>query len=80
MGGIPHWRSILPPFLPTCHDTILTEIFRGGAEKAREAGVVIAGGHTVQDKEPKYGLVVIGFVDPQHILTREAPDRVTGWC
>jgi len=70
MGGIPALAlniAALPPNLP---DTILTEIFRGGAEKAREAGVVIAGGHTVQDKEPKYGLVVIGFVDPQHILTK----------
>src|SRR5262245_54397025 len=37
---------------------ILSAIFQGGADKAREAGVVIAGGHTVTDKEPKYGLVV----------------------
>ncbi len=42
----------------------------GGAEKAREAGVVIAGGHTIQDKEPMFGLVVVGFVDPQRILTK----------
>ncbi|MCK6539055.1 MAG: selenide, water dikinase SelD, partial [Anaerolineales bacterium] len=39
-------------------------------EKAREAGVVIAGGHTVKDKEPKYGLVVIGFVHPQKMLSK----------
>ena len=38
--------------------------------KAREAGVVIAGGHTVQDKEPKYGLVVLGFVNPKRMLTK----------
>ena len=44
--------------------------FRGGAEKAREAGVVIAGGHTVKDNEPKYGLVVIGFVDPRRMLSK----------
>ena len=43
---------------------------RGGAEKAREAGVVIAGGHTVKDKEPKYGLVAIGFVHPQKIISK----------
>ncbi|HET6824202.1 MAG TPA: selenide, water dikinase SelD, partial [Anaerolineales bacterium] len=47
-----------------------SEIIRGGAEKAREAGVVIAGGHTVKDKEPKYGLVVIGFVDPRTMLSK----------
>ncbi len=49
---------------------LLGEIVAGGAEKAREAGVVIAGGHTIQDKEPKFGLVVVGFVDPQRILTK----------
>jgi selenide,water dikinase len=49
---------------------ITSEILRGGAEKAREAGVVIAGGHTVKDKEPKYGLVVVGFVDPNRMLTK----------
>jgi selenide,water dikinase len=43
---------------------------RGGAEKAREAGVVIAGGHTVKDREPKYGLVVIGFVDPRKMMNK----------
>ncbi|HKJ38066.1 MAG TPA: selenide, water dikinase SelD, partial [Anaerolineales bacterium] len=43
---------------------------RGGAEKAREAGVVIAGGHTVKDNEPKYGLIAIGFVHPQKMLNK----------
>jgi selenide,water dikinase len=46
------------------------EILRGGAEKAKEAGVVIAGGHTVQDKEPKYGLIVLGFADPTKMFTK----------
>jgi selenide, water dikinase len=70
MGGTPFLAlnvAALPPDLPT---DISAEILRGGAEKAREAGVVIAGGHTVQDKEPKYGLVVIGFVDPQKMLSK----------
>ncbi len=49
---------------------ILTEILRGGAEKVREAGAVIAGGHTVTDKEPKYGLAVTGRVHPQRILRK----------
>ena len=70
MGGSPFLAlniAALPPDLPT---ELLSEILRGGAEKARQAGVVIAGGHTVQDKEPKYGLVAIGFVDPRRMLTK----------
>jgi selenide,water dikinase len=49
---------------------IVAEILRGGADKAREAGVVIAGGHTIQDNEPKYGLVVLGFAHPHKLLTK----------
>ena len=70
MGGKPFLAlniAALPDDLP---DEISREIIRGGAEKAREAGVVIAGGHTVKDKEPKYGLVVIGFVDPRRMLSK----------
>lgn len=70
MGGTPFLAlnvAALPPDLPA---EVNAEILRGGAEVARQAGVVIAGGHTVQDKEPKYGLVVMGFVDPQHFLSK----------
>jgi selenide, water dikinase len=70
MGGKPFLAlnvAALPDDLPA---EIASEIIRGGAEKAREAGVVIAGGHTVKDKEPKYGLVVIGFVDPRKMLSK----------
>ena len=49
---------------------ITAEIMRGGAEKAREAGIPIVGGHTVQDQEPKYGLVVVGAIHP-HRLKRK---------
>jgi selenide,water dikinase len=59
--------AALPPDLPT---NLTSEILRGGAEKAKEAGVVIAGGHTVQDKEPKYGLIVVGLADPNHMFTK----------
>lgn len=71
MGGKPFLAlniAALPPNLPV---EISAEILRGGAEKAREAGVVIAGGHTVQDKEPKYGLIAVGFVDPGKIITKQ---------
>lgn len=70
MGGTPFLAlnvAALPPDLPA---EMGREILRGGAEKAREAGVVIAGGHTIQDKEPKYGLVALGFVHPARILTK----------
>jgi len=48
---------------------ILHEILRGGAEKAREAGVDVVGGHTVDDAEPKCGYAAIGTVHPSHIVT-----------
>ena len=70
MGGKPFMALnivALPEDLP---NEVSSEILRGGAEKAREAGVVIAGGHSVKDKEPKYGLVVIGYVDPNTMLTK----------
>jgi selenide,water dikinase len=49
---------------------ILSEILRGGSDIVARAGAVIAGGHTVTDQEPKYGLAVTGMVHPQHILTK----------
>jgi len=70
MGATPFLAlniAALPPDLST---EISGEILRGGAEKTREAGVVIAGGHTVQDKEPKYGLVALGFAEKNKMLTK----------
>ncbi len=49
---------------------ILSEILRGGADIVAQAGGVIAGGHTVTDREPKYGLAVTGMVHPEHIFTK----------
>jgi selenide,water dikinase len=49
---------------------IIAAIFRGGADKVHEAGGVIAGGHTVVDAEPKYGLCVTGRVHPKRILLK----------
>jgi selenide, water dikinase len=72
MGGWPFLAlnvAALPPDLPP---EINAEILRGGAQKCLEAGVVIAGGHTVQDKEPKYGLVAVGFVPPDQMLTKSS--------
>lgn len=70
MGGEPLFAINLVAFPDGIGLDILTEILRGGAEKVREAGAAIAGGHTVTDKEPKYGLAVTGVVDPNRIITK----------
>jgi selenide,water dikinase len=59
--------AALPPDLPT---DMMAEILRGGADVVRSVGAAIAGGHTIQDKEPKYGLAVTGLVHPDRILTK----------
>lgn len=69
MGGYPKLAmNILcyPEDLPA--DTVQA-ILRGGYEKVMEAGAIIAGGHSIKDHEPKYGLSVTGFVHPEKILT-----------
>ena len=70
MGGevilglnISAWRDDLPLEL-------LAEIFRGGGDKMAEGGGVIAGGHTITDKEPKYGIAVTGIARPDAIFTK----------
>ena len=70
MGGKPFLALNIANMPVSLDPGIVGEILRGGAEKAREAGVVVAGGHTVQDEEPKYGLVVLGFVHPEKKLTK----------
>lgn len=70
MGGRPFLAlniAAIPPALPV---EIAAAILHGGADKVKEAGVVLAGGHTIQDQEPKYGLVVLGFVHPQQVITK----------
>jgi selenide,water dikinase len=70
MGGEVLFALNLVAFPENLDPEILAEILRGGRDKVAEAGGVIAGGHTVTDKEPKYGLAVTGVVHPQHILTK----------
>ncbi len=50
-------------------EEIAGEILKGGYDKINEAGAMITGGHTIKDREPKYGLAVTGFVHPRHLLT-----------
>lgn len=47
---------------------VMSEILRGGAEKAEEAGIAIVGGHSIDDPEPKYGLSVVGVVHPERVV------------
>ena len=68
MGGVPKLAMNLL-CVPNCLSLqTVRKILEGGHDKAVEAGCVIAGGHTVQDEEPKYGLCVTGFVHPDRIL------------
>lgn len=64
MGGDPTLSMNLICF-PTCLPMdIMAKIMQGGADKVKEAGAIIAGGHTIEDSEPKYGLCVTGFIHP----------------
>lgn len=70
MGGEVLLALNIVAFPDTLPPELLTEILRGGADKVAEAGGVLAGGHTVVDREPKYGLCVTGLVDPSRITTK----------
>lgn len=59
--------ACLPPNLPPEQ---MAEISRGAADKVRQAGAVIAGGHSLQDDEPKVGLVAVGLADPQALISK----------
>ena len=64
MGGEPKTALNIVAFPKDMDTEILGEILKGGADKVMEAGAVLAGGHTIQDDTPKYGLSVTGFVHP----------------
>ena len=68
MGGEPLFALNIVGFpINDLPKSILTEILQGGADKADEAGIPIVGGHSVDDKEPKYGLVVTGEIQKDRI-------------
>ena len=72
MGGIPKTAMNLVAFPVKDMDmSILRQIIQGGLDKMNEAGVVLVGGHSVEDKELKYGLSVTGFIHPHRILTKK---------
>lgn len=67
MGGVPKLALNIVCFPGDLDPDILGAILRGGADKVREAGAVLVGGHSIQDDVPKYGLSVTGLVHPGHI-------------
>lgn len=68
MGGEPKVALNIVAWPNCVNPKFLGEILRGGADKVKEAGAVLAGGHSIQDDVPKYGLSVTGFVHPEKIL------------
>jgi selenide,water dikinase len=70
MGGQVLFALNVAGFPRDLPKAIIAAVFRGGADKVREAGGVVAGGHTVVDAEPKYGLCVTGRVDPRRVLLK----------
>ena len=70
MGGRPLMAINLVAYPDDLDKGILSEILRGGAEKVKEAGAVIAGGHSITDAEPKYGLSVTGEVETGKIIRK----------
>ncbi|MDR0885023.1 MAG: selenide, water dikinase SelD [Clostridiales Family XIII bacterium] len=74
MGGTPLLALNLVCF-PEAMDTfILGEILAGGAEKIMESGAVLGGGHSIYEKEPKYGLAVTGTVETKKLLRNNTPE------
>ena len=72
MGATPFLALSIAALPPELDVNISQAIMRGLAEKAAEAGTIIAGGHTIQDKEPKIGLVALGFAAEDELLRKDA--------
>jgi len=72
MGGVPKTAMNLVAFpLKQMDMSVLRQILQGGLDKMKEAGVVLLGGHSVEDNELKYGLSVTGFIHPDRVLTKK---------
>ncbi len=69
MGGEPKLAMNIVCFPNCLNPDVLVQILKGGYDKVAEAGALLIGGHTVEDEEPKYGLSVAGFVNPNRVLT-----------
>ena len=72
MGGTPKTAMNLVAFPAKTMDlSILRQIIQGGVDKLKEAEVVLIGGHSIEDKEIKYGLSVTGFIHPKRVLAKK---------
>jgi selenide,water dikinase len=72
MGGRVLFALSIAAFPEELPREVMTEIFAGASSKVREAGGTLAGGHTIRDPEPKYGLAVIGAAHPDRLLRKDA--------
>ena len=72
MGGEPVIALNLAGFPAVLPPEVTSEIVRGGAEKAQEAGCIVVGGHTILSQEPLYGLAVVGFAHPKRLFVKTA--------
>lgn len=70
MGATPILAIVIAGFPDDLPPDVIGAILQGGADKIAEAGAVIGGGHTVVDKEPKYGLCVTGTIDPRRVMPK----------
>ena len=74
MGGKPLAALNIVCFPQSMDLSVLKAILKGGAEKVSEAGAVLSGGHSIYDKEPKYGLAVTGIIDTDKIIRNNTPE------
>jgi selenide, water dikinase len=70
MGGRPLVALSIAAFPESLPGEVVGAVFDAAAAKVREAGGVLAGGHTLREEEPKYGLAVVGTVHPEHVWTK----------
>ncbi|NUT56523.1 MAG: selenide, water dikinase SelD, partial [Thermoleophilia bacterium] len=70
MGGVPLLALSVAAFPESLPNEIVAAIFAGADEQVRAAGAILAGGHTLRDEEPKYGLAVVGTVHPDGVWTK----------
>ena len=75
MGGKPLLALNIVCYPCDLGNNILKEILRGGAEKVKEAGAVLIGGHSIEDKEPKYGLSVTGIIKTGKVFSNDKAEE-----
>jgi len=68
MGGRPLTAMNMVAFPCSLGPEVVAEVLRGGGDVCRQAGAIVVGGHTIDDKEPKFGLSVLGIVDPDRVV------------